>query len=419
MISSEIERISNCKVNLTIKIEEADLEPIREKEIKKVRRDVQIPGFRKGKAPLGLIMSQYKDMIEAYTVDAAINESLPEAEKQNDLVIVGTPELKKMDRDDDKNLIVNIEAEIYPEVEIKKVKGLEVTRDSYVITDKAIDDTIDRIRKEKADIVTVESAAESGMILTVNMQELDEEGKEIEGKKFTDVEVRLGDGKFDPELEEQLIGIKVDEEREITKIYAEDFPQKDYAGKKEIFKVLVTKIQKEILPELTEEFIEELNLEVKTHDELKKLTRSQMENQYTSEGEKRFGDDITMLLLQENPFDVPDVLVENYLDHIVADVKKKNPQIKEYEIREYYKEEALNGLKWHYFSDQYAKENDIKVEDADMEKFYDELEDEKIKELYKSNPQYESAIKDDILNKKIYDAIVSELKVEENEIIID
>jgi trigger factor len=420
MISSEVERISNCKVKLTVKIEESDLEPIRQEEIKKIRREVQIPGFRKGKAPLGLIMRQYKDMIEAYTVDSALNKYFPQAEEENGLTIVGTPELKKVDRDDDNNLVAAIEAETYPEVEIKKVNGLEVTRDKYVITDKAIEDTIDRLRREKAEVVTVEDApAEEGMILVADMQELDEKGEEIEGKKYNDIEIRLGEGKFDPELEKQLVGVKTDEEREITKVYPDDFPQKDYAGKKEVFKVHIKKIQKEILPELTEEFIEELNLNVKTPEELRKLTREQMENQYKSESEKRFNDDITMLLLQENPFDVPDVLVDNYLDYVVKDVKSKNPQIKEDEIREYYRADALNALKWRYFSDQYAKDNDIKVDDSDMEKFYEELKDEKMVKLYKSDSRYEDAVKEDILNKKIYDSIVSELKVEENEIVID
>jgi trigger factor len=316
-------------------------------------------------------------------------------------------------------MIVEIEAETYPEVEIKKVKGLKITKDKYIITDKAVDDTIGRLRREKAEISTVDEAAEKGMILTIDMQEVDDKGVEIVGKNYKDIEVRLGEGKFDPELEEQLIGVKSGEERQITKVYPDDFPQKDYAGKKEIYKVKVTKIQKEVLPELNEEFIESLNLDVKTPEELKKLTREQMEHHNTSEGEKRFGDDLTMLLLQENPFDVPNALVENYLNHIVEDVKKSNPQIKEDEIREYYKVEALNSLKWHYFRDQYAKDNDIKVDDSDVDKFYEELKDEKIKELYKSNPQYLSAVKEDILNKKIYDSIVSQLEVEENEIVID
>ncbi len=419
MISSEVKRISNCKVNLTIKIEKEDLEPIRQKEINKVRREVQIPGFRKGKAPVGMVTRQYKDMIEAYTIDAAINHSLQTAEEQNKLVLVGTPEVKKFDYDDDKNVIVEIEAETYPEVEIKKVKGLKVTKDKYVITDKAVDDTIDRLRREKAEISTVDEPAEKGMILTIDMQEVDEKGVDIVGKNYKDIEVRLGEGKFDPELEEQLIGIKTGEERQITKVYPDDFPQKDYAGKKEIFKVKATKIQKEILPELNEEFFEALNLGVKTPDELKKLTREQMEQQYTGEAEKRFGDDMTMLLLQENAFDVPDALVENYLDHIVDDVKKKNPGIKEEEIREYYKAEALNSLKWHYFRDQYVKDNDIKVDDSDLDKFFDELKDEKVKELYKSNPRYLDAVKEDILNKKVYDSIVEQLEVEENEIVVD
>ncbi len=419
MISTEIKKLSSSKKELTITIDKEELEPIREQQVKKVRRDVQIPGFRKGKAPVGLVKKTYGDHIEAYTMDAAIEAGLRDAAEKNELYIVGTPEAKKVDLNDDGGLVTVIEVETYPEIELQNYKGMELTKDVYVVTDKLVDDTIDRLRKEKAEITVVEGAAEEGHIVHMDMQELDEDGKPIAGKKYDNITVKIGEGKFDPDLEKQLIGLKSDEEKEIEKVYPEDFPQKEYAGKKERYLVKIKNIEQETLPELTDEFVKELGESFETVEDLKKATRENLEAHYKNESENRLSADLSQALVEANPFDIPDALVQDYLDRVVEDMKRQDPKLKEDMIRQHYQNEALFSLKWAYLREAIGKEENITVDEADEQKFFDELKEEKLVEIYKSNPQLMERVKEDIRNRKIYDFLIENSRITENEIKLD
>ncbi|HGY57319.1 MAG TPA: trigger factor [Caldithrix abyssi] len=419
MITTEIKNLSTCRKELNITLPKEELEPIREQQIKRIQKEIQIPGFRKGKAPKQFIKKQYGQLIEAYMLEAAAEESFKQALAEHDIAVVDQPEAKKIEFNEDGDLVSVIEVDTYPDIELKKITGLELTRDKYVITDKIVDETIERMRREKAEIRTVDGQVEENHLVYFDMQQLDESGVPIVGKKYNDLKVKVGEGRFDPELEKQLIGLKTGDEKQIVKEYPADFPQKEFAGKKEYFKVSIKKIQEEILPELNDEFVAEVDENLKTVDELKAEVRKRLELEYKMESENRFAADLTQALLEANPFDVPEALIQNYLNHIVEDVKRRDPKLKEEDIRQHYRHEAEFNVKWFYLKDKIAREQNIKVEDEDVNKFLNELKDEKVRELYEKNPVLLDRVKEDILNRKIVDYIVNNSKVKENEIKLD
>lgn len=208
MVSSEVKKISSCRKELNIKMDKSDLEPLRVKETKQVQKEVQYPGFRKGKAPLSLVKRQYADAIEAYTLEAAVQEALQQSVEEHKIDVVGTPEAKKVEYNKEGNLEIVIDVDTYPEIELNGYKGFEFTKDKYEITDKFVDETIGKLLKEKATRVPVENAIENSHIVTLDMQELDSEGKPVVGRKYKDIQVSIGEGRFDPDLEEQLLGLK-------------------------------------------------------------------------------------------------------------------------------------------------------------------------------------------------------------------
>ena len=129
MINAEVKKLSGCKKEISIVMPKADIEPIREKETLKVRKDVQVPGFRKGKAPLHMVKRQYGQYIEAYTMEAAVQEAVEKAITENDVKAVGMPEPKKVEFNDDGDLVMDVEVEVFPEVELKNYKGFEFVKD--------------------------------------------------------------------------------------------------------------------------------------------------------------------------------------------------------------------------------------------------------------------------------------------------
>jgi trigger factor len=398
-------------------MEKEDLDPLREKEAENVRKEVQVQGFRKGKAPLNMVKRQYAQAIEAYAMEAAIQEGLIHVSEKENMMILGRPEAKNMDMKEDGSLELQIVVETYPEVDLKKYTGFELIRDVYDIQDTFIDQTIQRLREERAEILTVDTEIGDHYLVSADLQEVDQSGVPIVGKKYNDIHLQMGKGRFDAELEKQLIGLKQGDERIISKKYPDDFPQKEYAGKVESYSVKIKKVEKQNLPELDEEFIKDLSLsEVTTVSEFREFTRRNLQENYDKEAERRLLDDLARSIVEANPFEVPQVLIENYLNNIVEDVKQKNPRIRESEIRQYYENDALFNIKWYYLQEKIEQAEKITVDESDTETFLTTLRDESIREIYRKNIGLMERAKDEIRTKKITGFLIGASKLTENKI---
>ncbi len=416
MISTEIKQLSSCRKELNIVMTKDALQPIREEEIRKIRKSAQFPGFRKGKAPLNMITRSYAQAIETYTMETALQNALEEAVEKNDIYIVGMPDPKKVDFSEDGDLQMTIEVDTYPEVELKKYKDLEFVKDKYTIDDSFIEAQVERARKEKAVRTEVETAVADGNIVSIDMEELDENEKPIKGKKYSDISVVVGEGRFDPELEKQLVGLKKGGVNKIEKIYPDDFPQKEMAGKVERYNITVKKTEEEELPALDDAFAQQVNPKVKTLDELKEVIKEGVRNEYDREAENRLNQDISQKLIEENPFDLPQALIDNYLDNLIRDAKKRDKVANEATLREYYKNDAVNNMKWYYIQDQIAKDENIVVDESDIDEFLAKIENEEVQKIYKENAGLLDQLKDDIKTRKVQEFLAEHNKISENEI---
>jgi trigger factor len=419
MVTTEIKKISNCRKELNIVMAKADLEPIREKELLKIRKDVQFPGFRKGKAPLSMIKKSYGQNVEAQTMESAVQNALEKAVTENEIQIVGMPDAKKIDFNDDGDLMMTIEVDTYPEVELKNYKGFEFIKDTYIIEDSFVEENINRLRKQQATKTEVSGKAEDGQIVVIDMQELDQDGVPLKGKKYNDITISIGEGRFDPELEKQIIGLEKDIPTKISKEYPKDYAQKEMAGKKENYEITVKKIETETLPELDEEFVKKANPNVKTVEEFRDSVKAGIEQDYKREGENRFSQELSQKLIEENPFDVPDALVENYLDNVIKDVKQRDPKADERSLREYYKTDSLANMKWHYIKEQVGKDENISVEEKDIEEFMEKIDSEEIRKMYKENEAAMNEVKHSLKDRKVHDFLVENSIIKENEVKLD
>lgn len=419
MITTEIKNISNCRKELNIVMAKADLEPIREKEFLKVRKDVTFPGFRKGKAPLNIVKKNYAQHVEAYTMESAVQEALEQAVKDNDIKVVGMPEAKKVDYTDDGDLAMTIEVETFPEIKLKKYKGFEFIKDKYIIEDSFVEENIKRILKQHATKTEVDGNVSEGQNVVIDMQELDESGAPLVGKKYNDISIAIGDGRFDPELEKQIIGLEKNTPTKITKEYPKDYAQKEMAGKKEYFEITVKKIELEELPELDDVFVQKVNPVIKTVDEFREYITKGIQSDYEKESENRFSQELSQKIIEENPFEIPAAMVENYLDNMVKDMKKRDPKTDEKSLREYYRNDAISTMKWHYIKDQVAIAEKIETYDKDVEEFLEKIENEEVRKLYRENPAILDETKHSLKDRKVYDFLVEKSKIKENEIKLD
>ncbi len=421
MIKAEIKKISDSKRELKVTLPKEELDVIRDNEAKKIRQEAQIPGFRKGRAPIGMVKRRFAGAIEGYALEKAVEKSFLDATSQEKIDFIGSPETKKIDFDDDGNLVSTIEIETLPEIELKKYTGIELMQDKYVITDALVDENIEQLLKEHAEVIEVDGPVQEGHRIMVDMQELDETGVPIIGHKYADTSIKIGEGHFDKDIEMQLVGVEKGETKRVEKIYPDDFPQQDYAGKKELFDITVKEIMEENIPELNEEFVDDLGDEtLKTVEDLKKRIRENLEHQYENESKKRLDEDLIQTLLTENPFEIPKVLVNNYLDTMIENALKRNPNIKEEDARRAYEPNAETMVKWYYLTKRIAEEEKIEVTDEDVEKFLQEyIKDEEQRKQMTANVHQVENIKEDLFYDKVLKFLLDNAEIKENEIVLD
>ncbi len=412
MVSTEVEKISSCKVGLQITMMAENIDTIRKEQEKVVQKEVQIQGFRKGKAPLNMVKSAYAGTIERNTLDEAMQQAFEAGLKDNDLHPVGPPLVKNFEFDDDKNLKMEIEVEIYPEISLKKYKNFTFEKDVYKIDESDVEESISYIRKQKAIITPIDGASGEGNFVTFSVQELDETGMPLIGKKYDDIRVQLGEGQFDPEVEKQIIGMKAGEERKIEKTYPKS-AGKELAGKTERYTVTVQKVEEEELPELNSEFIEQLNFNINTVDDLRSKVRDELEHRWGQESEQKFYQQVVQELLHENPFDVPEAMVDKYLEQILEDIRKRDQNINEEEVRKHYRADATFNIKWFHLKDKIAKEEKIEATEEDYKTFLENIEEESIRSLYDTNDEIKQRAMNDIFEKKVFDFLVNNSKVKE------
>jgi trigger factor len=403
MVSTEVKDISSCKKALKIILPVAELGNIREQETSKVQKQAQIPGFRKGRAPRKKVISMFKDVIEKNTLEAAMDFGFRQALNKEDLKPVGNPELHKLYFDDDKNLIMDMEIEVFPEIELKKYKGIKLEKTTYKIEDADVEHYIHQIRKRQAVVSPVEGEAQEGHFLLVDMQELDETGVPLVGKKYGDIKFQLGSGQFDTQIEQQLIGVKKGQEKNVEK---RNSRQSKSEKQVEYYKVLIREIQLEELPEVDEEFVKDLNIGVETVSDFEQRIREQLEYQWGQNSEERFYHQMAHELLQHTPFEVPQVMVDDYLNRIIDEMRSKDKNLDEEAARKSYRTEALFNIKWYYLKQKIAQAENIEVGDEEYQVFLETIEDEKMKNFYQQNPRMKERILQDIFEKKVFDFLV-------------
>lgn len=412
MVSTEVTRVSNCKQGLKITVPAADIDAIRESQVKVVQKEAEIQGFRRGRAPLPLVKKYYQATIERYTLDEAMQHGYQEGLKESKLDPIAEPVITKFDFDDQKNLIMEVEVDTYPEVELKKYSGIKVEKEVFKITNDDVQDSLDYLRKQKAEVATVDDKAVNGHFVTVTMQEVDESGVPIIGKKYEDIRFEIGDGKFDRDIETQMIGLKSGEQKQVEKKYeGKDVPE-NMRGKTERFQVTINKIETESLPELTDEFVSELKYEeIDTVDKLKDRIKTNLEAQWGQESEQRFYHKFVHELLENNPFEVPDSVVDRYLDQIVEDVKKRDKKVNDEQVRKNYRSEAVFNIKWFYLKEKIAEKENIKAEESDLEKYLEDIKEENLRKIYSENADLKKRIMNDIFEKKIFEYLVDQSKI--------
>ena len=308
---------------IKIEINGEEWEKILDNTFKKVIKTVKIDGFRPGKAPREVFEKKYgKQSLVVEAVEDNMQPSYAKALKEfkGDAIMQPTVAIEKADVD---GVVYVFTFTTKPEIKIKKYSNLGVKKDTVKITSKDVDAEIEKMQKQYADLQVKEDKAENGDTVVIDFEGFDGD-KAFEGGKGENYPLELGSGSFIPGFEEQLIGLKAGDKKEVNVSFPEDYHAEDLKGKPVVFKVTVHEVKTKVYPELNEEFFLDLGLDdVKTVEDLKKTIKETMTSQKEYEAENKYIDDLFEALLKETKVDVPHELIHEELDRMIEQYEER------------------------------------------------------------------------------------------------
>ncbi|GAB4378022.1 MAG: trigger factor [Calditrichia bacterium] len=410
-----VETVNSYTKKIQVILEPDDLLPVERKVMKDFQKEVQIPGFRRGKAPLNMIKKQYTGQIRQEIIEEALNRYFYQAMDQSDLKPVGQGKIVDFDfKDLDSGMTFTIEVEVEPEFELKKYKGLKVEKEIYQVTEEMVEQNLEYLREQYATVKEVEQAQENDYIF-FDAQELGEGDVPIVGHRYSDLEMQLGSGKFDPEIEQQLIGIKTDEKRIVEKIIPPNMNEGQEKATRNRLEIHVKRIEKREFPELNDEFVKNLDDEdLENLDQLRERIRENLKAQLEHRSNENFENRLVDELLKENPFDVPPGMVDHYLDEMEKDYfqQAKDSKISQEDFRKKFRPTAIHHIRWYLLRKAIKEAENIEVSAEEVNQFIQNLPmDEKDKERAKRSQGYLNHLREDLLDRKIMDFLKSHAEV--------
>ena len=306
-----IEKKGN-EATIVVEIDKELMESGVQKAYMKARKNIMIPGFRKGKAPRKMIEAMYGAHV---FYEDGLEEIFPEiddfAVTGQDVKAVGRPSLTDMDISDEGIVTITITTETYPEVTLGEYKGLEVEKEAVSVTDEQVEAELDRMAQNVASTETVERAAEMGDTANIDFEGFDN-GVAFEGGKGDNFDLKLGSGSFVPGFEEQIVGMAAGDEKDIDITFPEDY-HKDLAGKPVVFHVKVNKVTVTNVPAKDDEFAKDVS-EFETLEELKNDIRAKAQEDAEKKAQSAFEQACVDKAAENTTVEMPKALVEAELD---------------------------------------------------------------------------------------------------------
>ena len=348
-------------------------------------KKINIPGFRKGKAPRHMIEKMYGS--EVFYEDAMQDcypEALYEAAKEANLKIVAVESLEAVEAGKD-GFTFKTSIIVEPEMEIKDYLGIEIEKKSTEVTDELVDEEIEKVRDRNSRMVTVDDRpAQDGDTVVIDFEGF-VDGVAFDGGKAENYNLALGSGNFIPGFEEQIVGHNTDEEFSINVKFPEEYQAEELKGKDAEFKIKLHEIKAKELPEVDDDFVKDVS-DKETLDEYKEELKETLAKRLEDEAEKDVDDQIANKLMDLVEGEIPEAMYDNQANEMIRDfdmrLRSQGMSIETYmqymgvdqnALREMYKEEAKRRVKLRLALETIAKKENIEVTEDDLNAEYDKM----------------------------------------------
>ena len=413
-MSLQVERLEHNMAKLTIEVPAEEVEKALQAAYLKERGKISLPGFRKGRGPRQTIEKMYGP--EVFYDEAAnrmISEAYAKAYDECELELVSQPKIEITQLEKGKEFIFTAEVAVKPEVKLGEYKGLKVDKVSTRVTQKEVDEEIDKERERNARTIDVtDRAVQDKDQITLDFEGF-VDGVAFEGGKASDYPLTIGSGAFIPGFEDQLIGANIDEEKEINVTFPEEYQAKELAGKAAVFKCTVHSIKAKELPELDDEFVSDVSEKSETDDAFKEEVKAKIKERKENEGKQKREDQSVEQAVANAEMDIPEAMISFQSRQMVDDFARRIMQqgmtmeqyfqftgLSEEKMMEEFKPEAEKRIRTRLTLEAIVAAENIEVSeerlDEELQKMADsyKMEVDKLKEYMGENEKKQ--MKEDI-----------------------
>lgn len=387
-MSLQVEKLEHNMAKLTIEVAAEEVEKALQAAYLKQRGKIKIPGFRKGKVPRQMIEKMYgAEIFYDEAANKMISEAYGKAYDECELDIVSQPSIDIVQLEKGKDFIFTAEVATKPEVKLGEYKGLKVDKYSTRVTQKEVDEEIEKERERNARTVEVtDRAVEDKDIVTLDFEGF-VDGVAFEGGKGTDYPLTIGSGSFIPGFEEQLIGAEIDKEVEVKVTFPEEYQAAELAGKDAVFKCTVHAIKAKELPEADDEFASEVS-ECETMEAYRAEVKQKIKDRKESEGKAKKEDQAVEQAIENAEMDIPqpmiDLQVRQMADDFARRIQQQGLTVEQYfqftgltqeKMMEEFEPQAVKRIKTRLVLEAIVKAENIEVSDERLDEEIQKMAD--------------------------------------------
>lgn len=377
----KVEDISSVKKQLSFEVPAARVDEEIEAAYKKLAKTAKIKGFRQGKVPRAVLERNYAASVEAQVVERLVSDSYFKALEEQKIIAVSGPEITDSGSlEKGKDYTFQAQVEVQPEVEAKNYLGLPLKKETFKDDETLVAARLEEMRLGQAKLEpTDRDEAQAGDTVIIDFKGFIGEVA-FENGAAEDHSLDLGSNTFIPGFEEQVVGMKRGEERDVEVTFPLDYGKKDLAGQDAVFKVKLKEIKEKILPELDDEFAAQVGLA--SLDDLRARVKEAHESQERSRIEQEFRDQLVDVLIERNPIEVPEGMIQHQLDYMLENLSNRMQSqgmslaamgLTPDSFKEIYREMAVKQVKGNLLLEAIALQESIQVEESEIEEKLDEI----------------------------------------------
>ena len=417
-MSVQVETLEKNMAKLTVEIEAERLEKALDAAYNKQKKSISLPGFRKGKVPRAMVEKMYG--VEVFYEDAAnilLQETYPEAYDESGLDIVSQPTIDVVQLEKGKSFIYTAEVAVKPEVTLGKYKGVTVTKIDTSVTDEEVDAEVETQRNNNARTVSVERPIENGDTAVIDFEGFVDDVA-FEGGKGENYDLEIGSHSFIDTFEDQLVGKVAGDDVDVQVTFPEQYQAEELAGKPALFKVKIHEVKAKELPELDDEFAQDVS-EFDTLAEYKEDVKKKLTERKEADAHRTKEDEAIAKIIDDAKMDIPEAMIDNQVNSMINDCANNMMQqglsMEQYmqftgmtmdKFKEQVRPDAVKRIQSSLVLEQIAKDENLEVTDADVEAEIEKMataygmEVDKIKD-YIQDAEKESMKKDIAIEKAV------------------